>query len=86
MLEHAEIEQARDGSWSAAGPRVGMTVASGESRIFKRRAMRPFAQGGARHECMLVGELDGVRAYVVEREGQVHIVLTRQDLMPEFDA
>ena len=84
MIEHTEIEQDRSGTWTAAGMRVGMTMQAGESRIFKRRAMRPFAQGGSRQECMLVGELDGVRTYVVERDGQVHIVITREDLMPVF--
>jgi len=85
MLEHCQIAQAQDGTWSAAGPRVGLTVQGKSSaRLFKRRAMRPFAAGGARHECMLVGELDRVRCYVVERDGAVHIVLTREDLNPEF--
>lgn len=86
MLEHATIAQDPTGAWNAASGRVGMTVEAGESRLWKRRAMRPFAEGGEQRACMLVGELDGVRTYVVEKAGQVHIIMSRQDLRPEFGA
>ena len=84
MLEHCEIKQSADGSWTAGGVRVGMTVAGdGNKRLFKRRALQPMAPGGVQ-ECMLVGELDGVRTYVIERAGLTHIVMTRRDLYPSF--
>lgn len=84
MLEMSEIRKNDDGSWVAANGQIGMTVASGESRLFKRRAMRPFTAAGAQHETYLVGELEGVRTYIIEREGQFHILVTKDDLYPEF--
>jgi hypothetical protein len=48
-------------------------------RAFKRRAIKGAGSGSAREVCWLVGELDGVRAYVME-DGRV--ILTRDDLSP----
>ena len=48
-----------------------------DGRIFRRTAMR---LNGTGQYGTLVGELKGIRAYVREREGQVHVILTDEDL------
>ena len=68
----------------ASGARVGSdgvtTVAllDAGGRMFRRRAVKGFGGPGAREECWLVCELDGVRVY--QRGSQV--IVTRQDLNP----
>jgi hypothetical protein len=47
------------------------------TRIFRRNAMR--LNGGGTHTT-LIGELDGVRCYVRERDGRVHVIMTDEDL------
>jgi len=37
---------------------------------------------GGRKVSIYVGEIDGVRAYVHEREGKVHVILTRGEIKP----
>lgn len=37
---------------------------------------------GGRRVSVFVGEIDGVRAFVHEREGRVHVVLTRGEVKP----
>lgn len=48
-------------------------------RAFYRKAIKGAGTPAARHVCWLVGELDGVRAYVMENG---EIVMTREDLNP----
>lgn len=37
---------------------------------------------GGRRVSVYVGEIDGVRAYVHEREGRIHVVMTRGEIKP----
>ena len=37
---------------------------------------------GGRKVSIYVGEIDGVRAYVHERDGKVHVILTRGEIKP----
>jgi len=50
---------------------------SGDGRAFRRVAMRLDNRG---QFTTLVGELDGVRAYVRERDGKVQVILSKEDL------
>ena len=46
------------------------------TRIFRRHAMRVSGQTYS----TMVGELDGIRAYVRQRDGKVFVILTKDDL------
>ena len=78
-----EIRQDAEGHWHAeAGPlTVSVLVGEGETgRLFRRRALKKPLDGvtPAHGVCWLVGELNGVRAYI---EGG-RLVLTTRDLRP----
>lgn len=69
--------------------RVVLTVyPDGRTACFARSGHK-FPIGGdhgrvvpPRKVTMFVGEIDGVRAYVCERNGKMHVILTRQSLEP----
>lgn len=68
-----------DGSLVAVSAAHGcMTVAPG-GRLFKRTAVKGVGSGQPRTERVLVGELNGVRAYMT---GDGRVVLTTEDLYP----
>ena len=52
------------------------------SRLRKRNAIKNACTPWVRREQWLYGELDGVRCYIRDEAGQVHIVMTKQDLYP----
>ena len=52
------------------------------SRLRKRTAIKNACTPWVRREQWLYGELDGVRCYIRDDAGQVHIVMTKQDLYP----
>jgi hypothetical protein len=60
---------------------AGMSVDIG-GRMFKRRAIKGIGGGNPQRVTWLVGELNGVRAYLVHNDGRVHVVLTTQDINP----
>ena len=73
---------------AATAPLEGLGAAHGAgqesapAKLFKRNAVKNFGTANPTRICWLVGELDGVRAYVMPQDGIVRIVLTRQDLQP----
>lgn len=89
MAETSEASGVRPVSEGIAddhGNEVCVLARPGEQhRVFRRRAMQPFAKGGAREIQWLCGELDGVRCYVgMTEDGRMHAVLTRIDLNPTW--
>ncbi len=90
MLRDAKISLGADGRWSAgavvhpsSSSAIGLTVDKG-GRVWKRRAMRPFAPGGATFRDWLVAELGDVRVYCMETAHGLSMVVTREDLYPDF--
>lgn len=72
-----EIEQRDDGARVASNPVSSLTVLpDGETRIFKRRAIKTSRGHAPEFRSVLVGELDGVRVYISDGD----VILTRQDL------
>jgi hypothetical protein len=66
-----------DGVKSAVNPILSLAVMpDGETKIFKRRAIKNVGSRNPTYETMLVGELDGVRVYVKGND----IILTKQNL------
>ena len=55
----------------------GLIELRSKGSIFRRVAMR--LAGGGQYGT-IVGELDGIRVYVREREGRVIVILTDEDL------
>lgn len=77
-----EITRGEDGAWHAVNGEIAVTVGSGgegPAQLFKRKAFKPFAPGSPRASA-LVAELDGVRTYLMERDGRLHVLVTKQDL------
>ncbi len=68
----------------ATNDRLSVTLRpdGAQARLRKRNAIKNACTPWARREQWLYGELDGVRCYVREEAGQVHIVITKQDLYP----
>jgi hypothetical protein len=65
------------------GSLVSMSLyPDGVSRMRKRNAIKNALAPDAHRVQWLYGELDGVRCYVREEGGKVHIVMTKQDLYP----
>jgi len=57
---------------------VTLQVKDGDtSRIFRRNAVR--VSGGATHTT-LIGELNGIRAYIRQADGKVTVILSDEDL------
>ena len=68
----------------ATNGRVSLTLQAqgGAGRLRKRNAIKNACTPRARREQWLYGELEGVRCYVRDEDGKVHIVMTKQDLYP----
>ena len=68
----------------ASNGRVTLTLYpdAPDSMLRKRNAIKNACTPQARREQWLFGELDGVRCYLREEAGQVHIVMTKRDLYP----
>ena len=70
----------------AVGTESGVLVAfsgDGVTKMFRRRAIRRHPDGVSEQIEMLVAELDGVRTYLRrDRDGRLHIVVSRLDLQP----
>ena len=68
----------------ATNGRVSLTLQArgAAGRLRKRNAIKNACTPWARREQWLYGELDGVRCYVRDEDGKVHIVMTKQDLYP----
>ena len=68
----------------ATNGRVSLTLQAGGAagRLRKRNAIKKACTPQARREQWLYGELEGVRCYVRDEDGKVHIVMTKQDLYP----
>lgn len=78
-LEDYVIKQDDEGAWNATSlQRIVTVLPEGDTKIFMRNGVRPFAPGGEQRVRWLVAELDGVRVYV---HGN-HILVTKQDLYP----
>jgi hypothetical protein len=74
-----EITRDDDGTCIAVGGAVSISVfPDGETRIFKRKAIKGVGSPGAREVEWVVAELDGVRVYV--QEGRV--IVTKRNLYP----
>ena len=72
-----KLELAGDGSRIAKNPLTSLVILpDGESRLFKRRAIKKCEGKETKFDSILIGELDGVRVYV--RDNQ--IIMTKQDL------
>lgn len=73
-----EISQDEDGARHAVSPDMVVTVLpDGESQLFHRNAIKKnTATGETVHLRALVGELNGVRMYLLGS----HIILTTQDM------
>jgi hypothetical protein len=83
--EHEFTIFGNDGEQQIAsnGSLVSMSVfPDGESRMRKRNAIKDAIGPNAHRIQWLYAELDGVRTYVREEGGRVHIVMTKQDLYP----
>ena len=66
-----------EGIKTAVNPALSISVLpDGETKIFKRRAIKGVGGGNPTYHTMLVAELDGVRVYVRDND----IVITKQDL------
>jgi len=83
-VEATGVRPVAEGIQDERGNEVTVLARPGEQhRVFKRRAVQPFAKGGPRELQWLVGELDGVRCYIdIGADGKVSAVLTRIDLNP----
>ncbi|MFQ5774187.1 MAG: hypothetical protein ACE5GS_06705 [Kiloniellaceae bacterium] len=78
-----EIRGADGAEQHAANGHVAMTLyPDGPSRMRKRNAIKHACTPRARRIQWLYAELDGVRCYVNDDGGMVHIVLTKRDLYP----
>ena len=68
----------------ASNGRVSLTLRpqGAAARLRKRNAIKNACTPWARREQWLYGELEGVRCYVTDGEGEVHLVMTKQDLYP----
>ena len=68
----------------ATNGRVSLTLQpeGAAGRLRKRNAIKNAGTPRARREQWLYGELEGVRCYVRDEDGKVHIVMTKQDLYP----
>jgi hypothetical protein len=65
------------------GPAFKKEDGDTDSRMRKRYAIKKACTPAAYKVCWLYGELDGVRCYLKQDEdGQIHAVLTKQDLYP----
>lgn len=72
-----ELQQKEDGTRVATNPVSSLVVMpDGETRLFKRRAIKVSPSGETVFRTVLVGELNGVRAYLLGGE----VILTTQDL------
>lgn len=77
LYEDCEITQDGDGVKHATSlDGIVSVVPDGETKLFLRNAKRPFAEEGRRHVRVIVGELDGVRVYVLGNR----VIMTKQDL------
>jgi hypothetical protein len=54
----------------------------GQGQLYKRRAVKRAGSPAAQNLTWLVGELDGVRCYGITLDSGMHVVLTREDLVP----
>jgi len=78
MPDPFEIIRDDDGSQHAIGRQVSLTVLPDKAqvcRIFWRNRMKPFAKP-AKHERILVAQLDDVRLYITNGN---ELVLTKKD-------
>ena len=74
-LEYEISEE--DGIKTAKNPLMSLTILKdGQSKIFKRRAIKEVGGGSPSYHTALVGELDGVRVYIKDGD----IILTKQNL------
>lgn len=72
-----QIETKEDGTRVATNPLTTLSIMpDGETKLFKRRAIKTTTGKETEFDTVLIGELDGVRVYV--KNGA--IVLTKQDL------
>lgn len=78
MPEPAPFEITPQTGGSIASNGVTALVLRGEGRVFRRRAVRPFAQEGEQHVEWAVAEMDGVRVYF---DGH-SVIVTKEDLRP----
>ena len=80
------VRPVAEGIADERGNQITVLARPGEQhRVFKRRAVQPFAAGGPREIQWIVGELDGVRCYVgMTPDGKMSAVLTRIDLNPTW--
>jgi len=71
------LSELDDGIKTAANPLLSISVLNdGDSKIFKRRAIKGVGSGNATFHSVLVAELDGVRVYIKDND----IILTKQNL------
>ena len=75
------IQQDETGAWHAAGPLPVMMSVDAPGTLVKRRAVNSAIGEFA---CWLMGELDGVRTYVIIQDNRCHLLMTRQDLHPSI--
>ena len=69
------------GQLHGSNGRLSMSVL-GNGRMFKRRAIKGAGSPAAKHLTWLVGHLDGVKCYVMTLDSGMHVILTREELIP----
>ena len=80
MIDWAISRDEEMQGWHAGSSGLISASALGEtSKIFMRRAA---TSSGPEFARWLVLELDGVRCYVVPRDGRYHLMMTREDIYP----
>jgi len=78
------LSQDEDGTRHAVGNPISLSVLpDGGSKVFMRNGVKGALGGPAReHTRWLIGELKGVRVYVVPGPDGVSIVMTTKDMYP----
>ena len=71
------LDSEEDGTRTAVNPIYSLSILPDEeTKLFKRRFIRGVGSDNPEYITALVGELDGVRIYVIDN----NIIMTKQDL------
>ena len=87
--EDYEIE-IENGQMTGIGKHLAITVEGG--KCFRRIGRRIFQhqdtpgwkvdEQGSAKRCILVGELDGVRTYILQMPDMIHMIMTKREVNP----